>query len=197
MEKKEIQITNRNQLLLLDASKKLFWKYGLKKVSVQEICQEAGISKMTFYRFYKDKTEIAKAVFEREVDAGMKKFRAIMKEKSSSAEKIKKIVQQKREGVNDISKEFLADFYNNPELGLKAYIEEKTRSAWHDMLLDFKEAQKKGWFRKDMKPEFLFYLSQKVGEMLNDPRLAQMYDSPQELVNEITNFFAYGISPHE
>jgi len=189
--------TSKKYTQLLSTGKQLFWKYGFRRVSIEEICQEAGISKMTFYRFFPNKMELAKTVFDQVANEGLQEFRSIIHENSTASEKIRKIVLMKQKGVNDVSKEFLKDFYSSPELGLKAYIEEKTRVMWNEMLNDFRETQEKGWFRKDMKPEFLFYISQKAGEMLNDEQLSQMYDTPQELLIEITNFFAYGISPHE
>ena len=101
------------------------------------------------------------------------------------------------DGTHGISKEFLQDFYNDRELGLKEYIAEKTTQSWSEILNDFKQAQEKGWFRSDLKPEFLFYFSQKMGELLIDENLVKLYHTPQELILELTNFFAYGISPRD
>jgi hypothetical protein len=103
----------------------------------------------------------------------------------------------KMDGTHNISNEFLQDFYNDRELGLKEYIEEKTRQSWNEILDDFKQAQQKGWFRSDMKPEFLFFFSQKMGELIVDENLMKLYRTPQELLSELTNFFAYGISPRD
>ena len=44
------------------SAKTLFWKYGMARVTVEEICREAGVSKMTFYRNFKNKNEVAKQV---------------------------------------------------------------------------------------------------------------------------------------
>ncbi|RKY44359.1 MAG: TetR/AcrR family transcriptional regulator, partial [Candidatus Neomarinimicrobiota bacterium] len=35
---------------IVETGKKLFYRYGIKKVSVEEICKEAGVSKATFYK---------------------------------------------------------------------------------------------------------------------------------------------------
>ncbi len=186
---------NGKEQQLLSAARRMFWKYGYKKVSVQDICKEAQISKMTFYRFFENKLVIARAVFDAEVSAGVLRFKNLMKEKISPEERINKLVMLKQQGVQDISREFLQDFYTNPELGLKTYIEEKTRATWLEMLNDFKAAQKKGYFRKDLKAEFFFILTQKVTELLNDPKLTALYADPKDLVVEMTRMFAYGISP--
>lgn len=186
---------NRKYLKILATARDLFWKHGFRRVSVEEICKEAQVSKMTYYRFFPNKIELAKAVFDQVVDDGIEKFRKVLLEGTTSAEKIRKIILLKTDSTSNISKEFLNDFYNDRELGLKEYIEEKTRHSWSEILKDFRHAQERGWFRSDMKPEFLFYFSQKVGEMLSDQKLLSLYDSPHELIVEMTNFFSYGISP--
>lgn len=183
--------------VILAKGRELFWKYGFKKVSVQEICKEAGISKMTYYKLFADKTELAKAVFDQEVNQNVKAFRSIIEEKNAPLEKIIKLIGMKREGASGISKEFLKDFYADDKAGIKIYIEQKTNAAWDEMLNDFKKAQRKGIFRKDLKPEFFLYFSQKAGEMLSDEQLLKLYKRPQELVNEFSNFFAFGISPRQ
>jgi AcrR family transcriptional regulator len=188
---------NSKYTFILAKGRELFWKYGFKKVSVQEICKEAGISKMTYYKFFANKAELAKAVFDQEANQSVKAFRNIIEEKNSPPEKIMKLIAMKQEGASGISKEFLTDFYSDDKAGIKIYIEEKTNAAWGEMLNDFKKAQRKGIFRKDLKPEFFLYFSQKAGEMLSDERLLKLYKRPQELVAEFSNFFAFGISPHK
>lgn len=182
---------------ILATARDLFWKHGFRRISIEEVCQQAGVSKMTFYRLFPNKIELAKAVYDREVDEGLRKFRSILYEPSEPAEKIRKMMLMKMEGTHQISREFLQDFYGNREVALRDYIEEKTRQSWTEIVSDFKEAQQKGWFRSDLKPEFLFYFSQKMGELISDEKLLNLYSSPQELVMEITRFVSYGISPRD
>ena len=150
---------------------------------------------MTFYRFFPNKIELAKAVFEREVDFGVQRFRQILNDQLSPAEKIRNIVRLKLDGTHDISRDFLNDFYGNKETGLRQYVEQKSGAAWHEMLKDFKAAQRRGLFREDLNPAFLLLLSQKISEMVTDEKVLQLYKSPQDLLAELTNFVAYGISP--
>lgn len=188
---------NKKLLEILNAARKLFWKHGFKRVSIEEVCKSAAVSKMTFYRFFPNKIAVAKAVFDLVVEEGLQKFRSILKDESSSQEKIRKIILMKMEGTHNISKEFLEDFYSNPDLGLREYVEKRSRHSWNEILKDFQQSQKKGWIRSDIKPEFLFYFAQKIGEILTDENLLKLYDTPQALILELTNFFAYGISPRE
>jgi AcrR family transcriptional regulator len=190
-------IHNKKYSILVQTARELFWKHGFRRVSVEEICRKAGVSKMTFYRFFPNKLELAKTVFDKVTEEGLQQFRNIMIENTNASEKMKKLIGMKLEGTHDISQEFLIDLYSCPELGLTSYIEEKTNTAWKVIMDDFREAQKKGWFRNDIKPEFYFYMAQKLGEIYKDKNIMGLYNNPQELINEIVNFFMYGISPHD
>lgn len=187
----------KKQLDILAAARELFWKHGFRRVSVEEVCKVAKVSKMTFYRFYPNKFELAKAVFDKEVEKAMERFNALMTSSSKPEEVIKELVQMKMEGTKNISKEFLMDFYVSDEYGLKEHIENRTKEVWLHSINEFKSAQEKGWFRKDMKMEFFFIVSQKSSELLSNEQLLSMYDNPQDLIMEITNFFTYGLLPRQ
>lgn len=182
---------------ILEAARNLFWKHGFKRVTVEEICEQAACSKMTFYKSFSNKKDLAKAVFDRAVAKGKEEFRLIMESQLAPAEKIKRIFMMKLEGTSEISNEFLNDFYKNPELGLKEHIQKTTQTAWEEMINDFRIAQEKGIIRKEFKPELIWYLAQKMMDMINDQNLLKIYSNPQEMIMDLTGFFLYGLSPAE
>ena len=59
---------------ILLAAKELFWKFGFKRVSVEEVCKEAQVSKMTFYKHFKNKIELVKSLYKLVSDEAMKKY---------------------------------------------------------------------------------------------------------------------------
>lgn len=192
-----MEFSSKKHKDIVSTAKELFWKYGFKRVTIEEVCATAKVSKMTFYKFYANKLELAKAVFDMVVDDGVERFKLLMGSDASVSEKMRGMIQMKLEGANDISREFLADFYANPELGLSTYIEEKTRVAWTDVITVFREGQQKGWFRSDFKPELLLVLAQKAAELVADSKVVALYDKPQDLVLEFTNLITYGIVNHD
>jgi len=152
---------------------------------------------MTFYRYFPDKLALAKAVFDDEVDKGTLQFREIMISESSASEKLEAMLRTKADSVNNISQEFLNDFYSDKDSDLRTYIAQKTADVWNEIVNDFKMAQQKGVFRSDFKPEILLYISQQLPGFINDPYLVQLCGSPQEVVMEIARFFTYGIAPND
>jgi AcrR family transcriptional regulator len=188
-------VIGKKKAAILESGRELFWKYGFKRVSVEEICRRASVSKMTFYRYFADKAALARAVYDAEVEAGMSRFREILESDLPVPEKIRNVLLIKSGSVSNISREFLNDFYSDNETGLKSYIQEKIASSMEEILNDFRKAQERGVFRKDFKPEMLFYISQKIADSFNDPYLIGLYGSPAEVIMEVSELFTYGIAP--
>lgn len=184
-------------LKLLETGQKLFWKHGFKRVTIEEICREADVSKMTFYRFFENKIDLAKTIFRNVAKDGTERLNEIFDLDIPPSEKLKRIITMKAEGTNDISREFLMDFYNSDDRELPEFVEKVTKELWDEVIKSFRHAQEDGWIRRDFKPEVLFYLSQKLAGIITDKELLKLYNNQQELILEFANLFTYGISPHD
>jgi AcrR family transcriptional regulator len=181
---------------LLKTAHDLFWKHGIKRVSIQEICREANVSKMTFYRFFENKIELAKQVLKDMFDEGVEKYRMLMEEDIPFEEKVKKQILAKFEGTREISSELIKDIYTDKKWGLHDYWEERRQEMLAEVMNDYKHAQEQGWIRQDINLQFILYFNSKVAEWIYDPVLNSMYDSNQDIIMEITNMFFYGIFPN-
>jgi AcrR family transcriptional regulator len=182
---------------IMGAGRELFWKHGFKRVSIDDICKQAAISKMTFYRYFPNKIELAKSVYDHVLKEGYEKFQAIMKEDSSPEEKIRQLILLKLDGTNQISQEFLTDFYSSKELGLKDFVQERVSELWQAIIGDIREAQQKGIFRKDFNPELFFHTFQKLTELLEDANVRKLYNNTQDMIMGLISLLIYGIAPHK
>lgn len=181
---------------ILGTAKRLFWKHGVRRVSVEEICQEAGVSKMTFYRFFPNKVELAKKMLEQVFDDSMRQYRELMDQDIPFEEKVRQQLLLKFKGTESVSAEFVKDIYSNEDWGLKQYMEERTAETLKTVIGDYALAQQKGWIRQDLKLSFVLYVFHKMPEWINDPHLLAAYPDIHDLIMEIANFFFYGILPH-
>lgn len=186
---------NKKQYLIFNQAKDLFWKHGFRRVSVEEICRNAHVSKMTFYKFYPNKFELAKSIYESIMEEGLSKFHGIIHDESPAEEKIRSMLLLKKQSTDNISKEFLMDFYTDTETGLKEFIEQKTIETWRFFIDDFEFAMQTGIFRADINAELLLKVSQKFIELANDHALLQLYKNPQDLIMALAELFIYGILP--
>jgi AcrR family transcriptional regulator len=184
---------NKSYLAILTSAKSLFWKHGIRRVTVEEICSKAGVSKMTFYRIFTNKNDVAKKVLEGILNESLLQYRNIMLQQISFADKMKQVILLNKGSSNDISEEFIKDIYQNEESGMKQTIEEFSKQMMAEILNDFKTAQQNGWIRQDVKLEFIMFIQEHLSQMIMDPKLNSLYKNPQEVIMEVTNFFFYGI----
>jgi AcrR family transcriptional regulator len=179
------------------AAKSLFWKHGIRRVSIEEICQDAGVSKMTCYKYFSNKTAIAKYLIEDMFESGIKAYKEIYHSDISYEEKVKKMLDLKMSNSHEMSQELLDDIYKNQDEELSETIETIKKRMIGIYLDDIREAQKIGEIREDVKPEFMLYFLNNLTEMLTDQRLVGIYPNPQQMIAEVMNFFFYGIMPRK
>ena len=190
-------IQTQKQKQIIETARRLFWKYGMKRVSVEEICREAGVSKMTFYHYYQNKNGLAIAILDIILEEGMRKYQEIKERDISFAEKVRMWIQLKMEQTKDLSSEFFNDLHKDSSLEVTAYFQSKYEESVQHILNDFLQARQRGDIRKDIKPEFILYFLNKMVDMTHDESLMKLYHSPQEVIMELTQFFFYGILPRE
>jgi len=190
-------IDDRKLRKIMIASKKLFWKFGFKRVTIEEVCHEANVSKMTFYKHFKNKMELIIYLINHITDKAMKQYREIMDSNIPFPEKVKKSIALKLESSKDMSNEFYDDYVRHADMEMLALLHEKSNEMMGAILNDYIEAQKNGEIRQDIKPEFILYFLNHLLEMATDERLEKIYNNPQDMIMEFINFFFYGVLPRD
>ena len=180
---------------ILDTAHELFWKHGLKRVSIEEICAVAGVSKMTFYKHFANKTALAKYILDGFFGEAMAEYRSIMDSDMEHAEKVKRVVAFKLKNSGGISQELVNEMYKSGEPEILEFIRQWSEKSLSMILNDFLTWQKNGDIRSGIKPEFMMYLLNKLADLTTDDSFTRLYASPAEMVNELTNFFFYGLMP--
>ncbi len=190
-------IDNPKRQQIVATAKTLFYKFGIRRVTIEEICREANVSKMTFYKHFSNKVELVKFLLEHMTNESMAAYRKIMDQPIPFPEKVKQSVQLKMEGTENLSQEFFLDLHRDADPEILQFFNEIARKNIHEIINDYVEAQKKGEIRRDIKPEFIHYFLNHMFTMAEDENLARLYDSPQDLIMELINFFFYGVLPRE
>ncbi|MBA7512019.1 Nucleoid occlusion factor SlmA [subsurface metagenome] len=178
---------------LVETAKELFFRYGIKRVSIEEICQQSGVSKMTFYRYFPNKTAIAKHVLESIYGEGRERINSILAMEAPFEERLKKVLVTKMEYADKYSREFIKDLMMGTEPELKKYIEEENKKSLNEIRRIFLEAQKNGEIRSDIKVDFVIYMMNVMKEVFKDENLQKLYPDFASLMKDAFNFFYYGV----
>ncbi|MDR3666199.1 MAG: TetR/AcrR family transcriptional regulator [Ignavibacteriaceae bacterium] len=183
-------------LQILSTAEDLFQRFGFKRITIEEICAKANVSKMTFYKYFPNKNELIKRILNswlKQVEQTINEFEGM---DIPFTEKIRKLLIIKEESTGKISKEFMAE-YMNPDPDLQNFIKGFYGRATI-LFIDFiKKAQEKGEVRKEIKPEFLVAILNKMLELAKDETLINLYPRVTDFSLEVNNFIYCGILPLE
>ena len=178
---------------IVTTAQRLFYRFGIKRVTIEEICRESTVSKMTFYKFFSNKLELVKYLLESIFDQAIQKYLDIIESDIPFPDKLKALIDLKRRQTEQIGAEFIAELLQQPEPEIAA-VYQKQRDRSMTMTMNFlQRAQENGDIRAEIKLEFILYILNKMVDMSTDETLNQIYESPQEMAVEMTNFFFYGI----
>lgn len=189
--------SNPKRKTILLTGKELFWKFGIKRVTIEEICKEAGVSKMTFYKFFFNKMDLVRTIMDDIYDVSLKEYRSIMDSDLPFTEKVVRTILLKQEQTKAMSNEFFRDFFSHAEPEMVEYFEQVKNKNIQMIADDYARAQKDGDIRQDIKVEFILYFLNHLLEMTQDDKLLNLYDHPQDMIMEITKFFFYGVLNRE
>jgi AcrR family transcriptional regulator len=182
--------------LILKSAEDLFRKHGFRRVSAEEICRAASVSKMTFYKYFPNKIELFKEIMTGWYDDSVKELIVLKGTDVPFQEIVMKILRLKREFLSELSNEFLTD-YLDPVPELEEFMKQFYAKGIQ-LFVDFiRDAQVRGEARKEVRPEFLIAVLDKMGELAQDKTLAALYPSVMDFSMEINNFFYCGILPLE
>jgi AcrR family transcriptional regulator len=195
--KKTPMIEDPKKKTIVETATALFMRYGVRRVTVEEICRESCVSKMTFYKHFSNKVELAKAIIDEIITKNMRIYRELMDRDIPFSEKVNELIHLKREASNMFSQEFLNDLWKNPEPEIAEQMHQYQSTAYQELMDDFKTAQDKGEIRQGMNLNFLMFMLNLMPDLAMRDELQQMYDNPQDLIMELTEFFFYGIQNRE
>ena len=149
--------------MVIQKARELFTKYGYKKVSMDEIAREAGVTKKTVYTYFSSKEELFKYFIQEELDNMKKIVEDIEKEDLDFFEAVHQIIFQLIKYKN--KRQFFKLMTNEAEV-LKSSIASKSLNLIDEQIQSYiydivKNAMDKGYIKKE-NPEVVTFLVYKM-----------------------------------
>ena len=164
-------LSNPKRDIILETGKALFWKFGYKRVTIEEICKEAGVSKMTFYKYFTNKIDLVKTIMDSILQVSLEKYKSIMASDLPYPEKVVDLIHLKKDQVEHMSSEFFKDYVQSGDPELISYLEQLSGESMQMFLDDFKKAQDNGDIRQDLKIEFIMFVMNHLIEKASEDAL--------------------------
>ncbi len=178
---------------LVQTARDLFFRHGIKRVTVEEICQKAGVSRMMFYRYFRNKDAIAMYILEQIFSDAWSKFDEILAEDIPFEEKIRRIAAVKMEMADEYSREFLNELLADEDSECGKFLMKQRKESYEFTRKIYTDAQERGDIRKDIKIDFIMFVMEYLAGIIKDERVQSMYPDMSQLVHEMFALLFYGM----
>jgi AcrR family transcriptional regulator len=139
---------------ILKTSLELFFKYGIKRVTMDDIARELGMSKKTIYQFYKEKDDLVSQLCKVELAKQQIEFSSLQDQATDPLHEIILISQKMRNMLQPITPVFFLDlqkFYPKAYDQFRSFREYCTSTL---IVKNIKVGVEMGLYRKDINVAF-------------------------------------------
>jgi AcrR family transcriptional regulator len=183
---------NKKYQNLINTARELFFKHGTKRVTIEEICEKADVSKMTFYKFFRNKDDLATRILSELKNRILNEQDEIMNQNIPFIDKIKGIMNHFIKTSKELEDIFLDEMWGTNEAFVVFFSTLKNNS--YQLIVDFiKQGQKEGVIRKSLKPELILYLADVMENVMKSDRMKSIVPDPHERLDLMLNLTFYGI----
>jgi AcrR family transcriptional regulator len=168
---------------LIQTGEALFVKHGMRRVTVEEICHRAGVSKPTFYKYFDNKAALAQHIDELWIEEALQRIDEIEEAEAPFPEKMKQILAVKQELAARPGPEFLEDLIQ---------LDIDLSHAFRRVMRFLVRAQEEGDIRPDVRPEFLMAAFETLNRMQHNPRIRELYEDAETVARDVFKLFYYG-----
>lgn len=168
---------------LIKTGESLFIKYGMSRVTVEEICRQANVSKPTFYKYFQNKDDLARQIDELWIEEALQQIEVIEATKMPFPMKMKQILAIKQELSLRPGPDFLEDL-----IQLDIDLSHAFKRVMHFLLV----GQQNGDIRADIHPEFLMAAFNALNNLQYDPKIRGIYKDAETLAGDVFKVFYYG-----
>ena len=162
----------------------LFSRFGAKRVTVEEICKTAGVSKATFYKYFKNKLDLIRHIRDELIEIGFNKFDEISAMDISYPEKIELMTRWRIEFFSQMKNEFIHELFS---------LDEVVEEAKQRYLRNISMAQEKGEIQPDLSPELIWLVSEKLNEIIRDKSWRTIFTDYSEFQEQMRRLFFFGL----
>lgn len=156
---------------IIDAASRLFHRYGVRSVSMDDIAHHLSISKKTIYQEFKDKDEIVTTAFKMHMEMEKEEYDEIQTVARDPIDELTRVSVCMRKDFRDINPSLLFDIQKYHAKAWQCWLDFKNNYVYGMILKNLEKGIEMGYFRKDINVNVLSKLRLEQVQMAFDTQL--------------------------
>ena len=140
--------------ILLEAEQ-LFWKYGVRSVTMEDIARGLGISKKTIYQHFTDKEDILYQVVEQKMQSEITDIECAALKTDNPIEGLMMVLEMMKKDKDQASPNLLIDIKRYYPKAFKLFRQHMDQHLMTSVLENIQNGVVQGLYRNDINPTIL------------------------------------------
>lgn len=180
---------------LLGQVRDIFMRYGLKSVTMDDLCREMSISKKTLYQYVSDKNELVKKTMEFEIEQDQCEIKSIVQKNLSAMDELFEITESVEEKIKNLHPSILYDMQKYYPEAWELMSNHRNSFIIKTIGDNIRKGQEEGIYRTDIDVNIISLLFATKVELLADNQLfARLGIKPSQIYFENLKYHVRGIS---
>lgn len=156
---------------ILEASAKLFYAYGLKSITMDDVCRELGMSKKTLYQHFTDKDDIIHTLLDQSLRADCAVMENISAHAKDAVIEIISIMKHMSELFSRINPNLFYDMQKYHPNAWKVFLDFKDQTMLGMVERNIHKGMEQGFYRPNLDARTLAKLRIEEVTLALDPRV--------------------------
>jgi len=179
---------------LLEVSK-IYFRYGIKSVTMDDIAREMGISKKTIYTKVEDKNDLVTKVMEYQLALDFERVKEVVNASTNAIDEVFEICSKFGEIIGDMHPSVMYDLQKYYPKVYKKFTDHKETFVLDTVIANLKKGKDQGLFRSAFNEEIIAKLHISKMDVIWDPKV---FDHSKtsfiDVVGEMMIYHIYGVS---
>lgn len=180
---------------ILERCERLFMRYGIKSVTMDDVARELGVSKKTLYQHFENKEELVRKVTSNHFACQDKMVERVMRHSKSAIDEMFAIATWMNTMSQNLNPALLYDLRKYHQDSWQVFIEHRNFSVINSIKHNLKRGIKEGLYREELDVEIMARIYVARVEMFLDDEIFP-YDKfpPQKTFNVFMDYHIRGIA---
>ncbi|AFM05356.1 transcriptional regulator [Bernardetia litoralis DSM 6794] len=193
-QEKELQEFETVKKTIVEGAQELFWMYGLRSVTMDDIASKLAMSKKTLYQYIQDKAELVYLCAEHQLENEHCNMEEASEKAEHAIDEVLKIMEYNRQFFLNFHPSLLLDLQRSYPKAWKMFLRHKEEKIIKGIQENMQRGVAEGLYRADIDPEVIARMRMAQVESIFNPQIF----SPKtyiisELKFQIFKHFLYGL----
>lgn len=180
---------------ILNKARDLFFCYGLKSVSMDDLAKEAGVSKKTIYQLVADKAELVLKVATHLLNSHKEEMEYCFKTAQNAVEEVAMQTDISFAPLASIRYSFFYDMEKFFPQAWQLMVHNRQQHLVPNILRNLKRGMEEGVYRPDLDLEIIPQIRlQQLQSALQPGSFPDLQNNQQLLLQRLTRFYLHGIA---